>query len=221
MTSWPGIVSLTATALLLAGCNLTTDQPLRAELDQCKATLGEARNENKRLTEQLQRQDERILSLMALGDKRLEQLYQVTNITLGDYTGGVNTEGKDGHNAVKVYLLPMDQDGSIIKAAGSVRIQLFDLSAPADRNLIGQCDFGIDEVRKHWSSGFMTYHFSFVCPWKEGVPPHEDVTVRVEFTDYLTGKHLTTQKVVKVKPASPSRPATASSPQPTASSPDK
>jgi hypothetical protein len=210
MTACPGRIGLLAAlALVLAGCDLQQDQTrLRDELAKSNAALNEARNENKRLGEHVARQDERILSLMALGDKRLDQLFHVTNISLGDYTGGVSTDGKDGHNAVKVYLLPMDQDGSIIKATGSVKIQLFDLAAPGDQNLIGQCEFPIEEVRKHWSGGFMTYHYSFVCPWKEGARPHEDVTIRVEFVDYLTGKHLVTQKVVKVKPTTPTQPAT-------------
>lgn len=217
--------SLFALAAILAagGCQLI-DEPkkLQDELAKSTAALNEAKNENKRLAEQVRRQDERILSLMALGEKRLEKLYYVTSIALGDYTGGISTDGSDWHDAVKVFLLPTDQDGAVLKAAGSVKIQLYDLAAASDQNLIGECEYGIDEVRKHWSSGFLTYHFSFVCPWKKGLRPHEDVTVRVEFVEYLTGKHLTAQKVVKVKPAPaggpvnpappPSRPTTESMP---------
>ena len=204
---------------LLAGCQYF-EQPnkLQQELDKTTTALNEAKNENKRLSEQLQKQDERILSLMNLGDKRLEKLYYVQKVDLGDYTGGISSDGGDQQDAVKVFLLPTDQDGAVIKAAGSVKIQLFDLAAPAEQNLIGECEFPIDEVRKHWSSGFLTYHYSFVCPWKKTVLPHEDLTVRVEFVDYLTGKHLTAQKVVKVKPAPakpvnplPTQPASAAS----------
>lgn len=201
---------LLLTVAALSGCTMVPKSQYNESQDQLAkstAALGEARNEVKRLSEHVARQDERILSLLTLGDKRLDKLNAVTSISLGNYTGAIASEGKDATDAVKVYLLPMDSDGAVVKAAGEVKIQLFDLAAPADQNLIGQCEYDVDEVRKHWASGFLTYHYSFVCPWKQGLRPHEDLTVRVEFVDYLTGTHFTTQKVVKVTPLPASSPA--------------
>ncbi|MFB3891241.1 MAG: hypothetical protein ACE15C_04365 [Phycisphaerae bacterium] len=169
-----------------------------------------ATNENKRLSEQIAEQDKRILSLMALGDKRLDKLFHVKSVDLGSMTGGINTTGRQdaGDDAIKVYVLPMDQDGSIIKAAGDVKVQLFDLAAPPDDNLVGECQWPVDQIGKFWSSGFFTYHYSFICPFKV-TPKHAEITVRVEFTDYLTGKHYTAQKVCKIKlpPAPETQPA--------------
>ena len=48
-------------------------------------------------------------------------------------------------------------------------------------------------------SGFMTNYYSFICPWKSSPPAHEEITVRVEFVDYLTGKSFTAQKTCKLQ----------------------
>jgi hypothetical protein len=157
-------------------------------------------------------QQKQIRSLQALGGaKRLEKIYNVSKIAIGRYTGGVDTDGVVGHDAIKVFLRPIDQDGSTLKAAGDVKIQIFDLALPEKEVLIGEYKWPVDKISKQWSGGFMTYHFSFVCPWKKASPPkHKKLTVRVEFLDYLTGKIFVAQKVceVRVKPT----PTTATKP---------
>ncbi|MGB2821663.1 MAG: hypothetical protein WBF17_11820, partial [Phycisphaerae bacterium] len=137
-------------------------------------------------------------NLLALGEKRLEKLYLVQRIRLGSATGGINLDEDPAHDGVKVFLEPIDQHGSVIKAPGEVTIQLYDLAAPEKENLLGEYRFGLDETAGHWSSGFLAYHYSFVCRWKSAPPGHEEVTVRVEFLDYLTGRKHTAQKLCKV-----------------------
>ncbi len=140
----------------------------------------------------------------------MENLFHVTGITLGKYTAGVDLDGKGSHNGIRVYLTPIDRDGHAIKAAGAVKIQLFDLAAK--ENLLVEYDFPVEKISERWAAGFMTYHYRFDCPWPTP-PEHEDITVRAEFTDYLTGKTFTAQKVCTVKLA-PSATATAPATQP-------
>ena len=112
----------------------------------------------------------------------------------------MDLDGREGHEGIKVFLRPLDADESVIKAAGDVKIQLYDLAAPKGRNLIGEYVWSAEKISQQWSSSAFTYHYSFECPWKKGaVPKHEEITVRVEFTDYLTGKVFSTQKICKVK----------------------
>lgn len=160
-----------------------------------------------RLQRELAARQRRIDALLALGDKRLEKLYLVQRVRLGSGTGGVDLDDKAGDDAVKVYLEPIDQHGSVIKAPGEVTIQLYDLAAPAGKNLAGEYRFDLDATAKAWSSGFLAYHYRFTCRWKPAPPAHDQVTVRAEFLDYLTGKKHTAQTVCKVRP--PVRPSTA------------
>jgi len=171
---------------------------LRKDLESARAETKAARQAVTEAGSELARRQKRIDTLVGLGPDRLKKLYYAKSIKLGQYTGGADLDGQAGDDGVKVFLRPIDSNGDTIKAAGTVTVQLYDLAQPADKTLIGEYKWSVDEVAKAFSGGFMTYHFSFTCPWKSGPPKHAGITVRVEFIDYLTGKTLSTQKVCKV-----------------------
>lgn len=156
--------------------------------------------DNLRLRAKLAERDRQIDTLQKLGDKRLDELFYVKRISLGRHTGAVDLDGKEGIDGIKVYLKPIDQDGSVIKAAGSVTVQLFDLASKKDSNLIATHNFSTEQVAKTWSSGFLAYHYSLECPWRDAPPEGNHITVRVTFTEYLTGKSFTAQKLCDVSP---------------------
>jgi hypothetical protein len=200
-----------AIALLLAalpwGCmDQQPPEPAADRQEQLRQEAQGLREELAAARKRLAERDKQVSSLLALGDKRLEKLYVVQRISLGMATGGIDLDGKAGDEGVKVYLQPIDQHGSVLKAPGEVTIQLYDLAAPAKQNLVGECRFDLDETSKAWSSGFLTYHYSFTCRWKAAPPEHDEITVRVEFLDYLTGKTYTAQKPCKIeRPVKPGR----------------
>ena len=198
------LIAMLAAAAAFTGCMVPKNdlETANEKLRQAERQIAELRSDNADLTGELAAQRKRAESLMKLGDKRLEAIFHVERIQLGRYTGGIDTDDKPGHDAIKVYLDPIDADGSTIKAAGDVTIQLFDLAADPKANLLGEYRWRVAEISKQWSSGFVAYHYSFVCPFKSP-PAHEELTIRVQFVDYLTGKTFTAQKLVKVVLASP------------------
>ncbi|MBS3733461.1 MAG: hypothetical protein KGY99_00860 [Phycisphaerae bacterium] len=202
MTRTAGMTALLSALLAAGGCEpgvSATNGPASADeqIASLRTDLATLRETNRGLRRDLVAKRERIDTLLRLGDKRLNKLFHVTRITLGRYTGGVDTDDAPGHDAIKVFLRPHDADGSTIKAAGDVAVELYDLAADEGDQRIGTYRWSVDELSAQWSSGFMTYHFSFVCPWDER-PAHDEITVRVEFVDYLTGKTHTAQKVCTV-----------------------
>jgi hypothetical protein len=153
----------------------------------------------KELEETIGRQNQQITELQNLGPKRLDKLFYVTGLELGRRSGGLDTDGKDGDDGVMVYLQPVDRDGHVIKAAGEATIQLYDLANKPDENMIGEYRWPLDELGKRWAGGFLgSSQFSLMCPWLHGPPAHDQLTIRVTFIDYLTGKTFTAQKVVTV-----------------------
>lgn len=198
-------LSAWAAAIFCSGCNAFVDQ---AKYDQLQKQLIPLQDENRKLKDQnaglvadVVDKRKQIDSLIGLGTRRIELVTHATGIELGDATGAYNADATSKvPNSVKVYLLPKDAEDSVVKAAGTLQIKLFDLNAPDGQNLIGQVDFMPEQMAKNWYSGFfsMTYHYSFVCPWKR--PPSKgEVHIRVEFTDYLTGKHLVAEKTITVQ----------------------
>ncbi len=190
-----------AAVFFCAGCLQTESQTkienLQKELDLSKAREKELTTQVEKLTADTDRQKEQIETLQNLGPDRLKKLFVVDQVQLGRYTGGIDTDKKPGQDAVKVFVMPVDQAGSVIKSAGEVKIQLFDLAEPESERLIAEFDYPVDKIGEHWSSGFMAYHYSFECPLPNR-PKNPDITVRVEFIDYLTGKTFTAQKLIKL-----------------------
>ncbi|MCK4623714.1 MAG: hypothetical protein KAV00_00245 [Phycisphaerae bacterium] len=202
-TKLPATICLCLVGALTAGCAPPPQTPTPATLlRQCRMENEKLKTDIQDMQMELLARQKQIQTLQGLGEKRLELLFSVTNIKLGKYTAGVNLDDKPGHDGVRIYLTPIDADGHAIKAAGAVKIQLFDLAAKAGENLVSACDFPVDKIAERWSAGFMTYHYRFECRWKTP-PKHDEITVRVEFTDYLTGKTFTTQKVCEIKLMAP------------------
>jgi hypothetical protein len=203
------VACLLCLALAQCACNDARFVQLNEELVKC-------RNDNERLTKEnsdLQKSkgelDKQVSTLCSLGrEKRLEWLFYPKTVDIGRESAGIDYDGKGTDGGIRVYLNPIDKDGSIIKAAGSARIEFFDLSLPGD-NRIATYDFPVESIGKQWESGFITYHYRFDCKWQHGRPEHPDITVVATFDDYLTGKTFTSQKVVTVRLGPTSQPATA------------
>src|SRR4029453_13122991 len=101
----------------------------------------------------------------------------------------------------KVYLVPTDQRGDLLKAAGSFAIDAYDLSLPASENQLGHWEVGAEEAGNNWFGNPVMYGYTFTFPWQRA-PRSDRATVRVTFTDALTGRQFTAQKDVEVKPPS-------------------
>jgi hypothetical protein len=209
---------LSLLAAWTAGCEPTVP---KAKFDQLNQTWLDTLRDNRELTrsnqqlgETIGRQNQQIATLQHLGDKRLEKLYYVTDLELGRRSGGIDRDGQAGDDAVIVYLQPVDREGAVIKAAGDVTIQLYDLANPPAENLIGEYHWSVDELGQTWAGGFLgSSQFSLLCPWPDGPPAHGQITIRATFTDYLTGRTFTAQKTVTVHlPGAP--PASKTEPPP-------
>jgi hypothetical protein len=185
----------------MAGCVMliacTPQRPVRLDANML-LEIEQLRTRNEELCKQLSQRDEQILALQNLGDKRLGQLYTVRRISLASGTGGASTGDKPGDDAVKVNVAPIDQYGSVLKAAGSVKVQVFDLAAPQAKNLLAECNYDPNAAAKNWVSGLFSSYYGFTLPLPAEPPAHGELTVRAEFTEYLTGKTFTAQQVIKV-----------------------
>ena len=190
------VAALILLSSLAAGCLSSGGQGDRQEEE---ARRGQENSRLRReLAEAQQRmadQQEQIATLLDLGSHRLERIFHVERIRLGRFTSGYDDDGEPGYDGVKVFLQPIDGSGSVLKAAGEVKIQLVDLAAPEGSTELGAYQFDLDAVATRWFSGAFTYHFSFLCPWRDRRPAGKEVTVRAVFTDYLTGKTFTAQRL--------------------------
>ncbi len=190
--------------LCVTGC--TPGVPAEKFRDvQAKLLLAE--EQVKRLESQLADQQETIRNLQAqivklrqIKSDSIDDLIVPVKIELERLSGGYDNDGKVGDDGIVLYVQPVDADGHIVKAAGTLDIELFDLQAPSGQQRIAPYQFDAKTTRSKWYGRMWTNHFTVYCPWPPGKPPaHDLVTANVVFTDLLTGRSLKAQAAYKIK----------------------
>jgi hypothetical protein len=191
--------------VLLGGCFGKPNQAnieLRKQIQSLEAKNAELQRQHEADQATITGLKSQVGTIPTLPEDRLEKLYTVHGIQIGRLTGGVDLDGnRPGDEALKVQVVPTDDDGEPIKAVGSFVIEAFDLAAPDPR--IGRWEIGVDEAKKSWFGGKLLYDYIFTLPWQQRVPQHSDLTVKVTFTDELTHRQFTAQRQVKVNPPPP------------------
>lgn len=186
---------------LVGGCELfqpNETDVLRQRVNHLEREVGRLEREGVTKDQTIEDLKLQVQRLQKLGTRRLEQLYYPESIELEQLTGGYDEDGRPGDDGVVVYLRPLDRTGDVIKAAGDLKIELFDLAQPDGLEKIGEYIFPVADMEKNWFGRFMTNHYTLRCPWQNGPPAHRDITVRATFVDYLTGRQLSTAREIKV-----------------------
>lgn len=168
--------------------------------------IDELRLTNTQLTQQIEQSDaekarlkKQIGVLAGLEPKvRFEHLYDLQQVKITRYTG-LYDKDKDGKKEkLIVYLQPFDKEGDIVKATGAVDVQLWDLNKEQSKALVGQWRVEPDELKKLWFSTLVTINYRLTFDVSDKVETFEEpLTVKVTFTDYLSGKVFDEQKVIK------------------------
>ena len=110
---------------------------------------------------------EQAAALFSLKEIRLSRLM----------TGGIDTDGFPGDDTLSLVLEPHDQQGDVLKAPGTITIELLDLSlAQVDRR-IGYWTFDLETALKHWQGGLFGTGYHFKLPWQRGYPRHPNLSL--------------------------------------------
>jgi len=164
---------------------------LRQDKEQFARQLKTCHTENEQLKKQLQR-----LARLP-SDVKFENLNCVQTVEIGRYTGFYDKDNDDRKEKLIVYIQPIDPTGDIVKAAGSVQVQLWDLNKKAANALLGQWRVEPEELKKLWFATLLTINYRLTFDVEALIEQIEEpVTVKIAFTDYLTGKVFTDQKPV-------------------------
>lgn len=172
-------------------------EQLTQEKAQLQEQVDQSESENEKLKEQVQ-----VLSGLP-EDVKLENLYSLQKIKIGRYTGFFDKDkDKDGtREKLIVYVQPVDEDGDAIKATGAVNVQLWDLDRADGEALLGEWDVKPGELKEMWFKTLLTVNYRLMFGAPETVENlDEQLTVKVTFTDYLSGKIFKEQKIIKPRP---------------------
>ncbi|MBC8109293.1 MAG: hypothetical protein H7Z14_22095 [Anaerolineae bacterium] len=196
--------------LFLPGCSKpnAANITLRKENQELQSRIEQLELARKTDTNALRAAEESKGTLQTLPHDRLAKLFAANDLKIGRLTGGARLKADSkSDDALKVYVVPTDETGDDVKAAGSFIVEAFDLNAP-NSPLVARWEFSTDEARKHWYGHALLYEYVLPLPLKT-IPRHEMLTLKVTFIDELTQRRLEAQRVVKLTlaPTSATHPA--------------
>lgn len=168
---------------------LTTEKTdLQNQLEQAKAQNA-----------QLLKQTESLAKLP--GEKRADAIYHIKAVKLGRFTNFYDddkTSRATGKKKLVVYIEPIDETGDAVKAGGIIEIQLWDLNKKENEARLAQWRVEPNELKTLWLTGMLSssYRLSFDAA---GIVDKFDkpLTVKVNFTDYLSGAIFTEQFIIR------------------------
>lgn len=194
------VVVVAAAALVAGGCGSPNVASIRVrrENQELRNKIAELERREQGHLAQIRSLESNATTVPSLPSERLDTLFTTHGLRFGRLTGGADLDREaPGHEGLKVYVVPTDGHGQPLKAAGSFVVEAFDLAKGKDHR-VGRWEFPLDQAEKNWFGQAMLYTYVLTAPWPDGRrPEHEDLTLRVTFTDALTGRTFTEQKVVK------------------------
>lgn len=168
-----------------------------AKLEQEKAGLTGDVQQHRAEIEQLRAQ---VRSLSALPKDQSNNPYEVMTIRIAKISNFFDKDSDGKQEKLVVYVEPIDIEGDVIKAAGTMAVQLWNLNNPSSEALLGEWQVQPAELRKLWFNSLATTAYRLTFDRPEGLEVlSEPLTVKVSFTDYLTGESFRVQQVIKPK----------------------
>ena len=185
---------------LITGCDNNTKKISQKEknlkLEQENEQLQKQIETSQQANEKLKRQ---ITVLSELSPEvRLEQLYDIHHVTIGKYTD-LYDKDKDGKKEkLIVYIQSIDAEGDVIKASGSVDVQLWDLNRDESEAMLGEWHVKPEQLKELWFATVVTQNYRLMFDVGNIIENFEEpLTVKATFTDYLSVKVFKEQKVIK------------------------
>ncbi len=185
---------------LVVGCQKSNEdtalivqmEQLTQQNEQLQEQVDQSKTENKKLKEQVQ-----VLSGLP-EDVKLENLYSIQRVRIGRLSGFFDKDKDGKREKMIVYVTPIDKEGDGIKVTGAANVQLWDLNKASGEALLGEWDVEPDELKKAWFKTLLAVNYRLVFDIPDTVKSFdEQLTARVTFTDYLSGKVFKAQKVIK------------------------
>ena len=165
------------------------------QLGQEKVTL---REQNEKLQSENEELKKQIQTLSAIDPQiRAEAVATMKKIDIGKRSGLFDKDSDGIKEKLIVYVRPSDETGDTVKTPGSVEVQLWDLDSESSEAMLASWQLGPEQIKTLWASTLMTNYYRLTFDVSEILDGQaQELTVKVRFTDYMTGKSLTAQKVI-------------------------
>ncbi len=203
------LVVATLSVATLAGCAGTKERDVlesrlrhqedmlasyQAQIDRAKTELDIARRESASLRQQLASGEDEVAPT-----EHVDASFRATGLEFSTLmTGGTNINSSPGDDGLTVVLLPKDPDGAVVKVAGTIEIEAFDLARSEGAQRIGHWTYDAGESHEYWHQGVIQSGYQFELPWQE-IPQAEKILLHGRLVA-IDGRQFDTTHTVSIEP---------------------
>ncbi|HEX8324385.1 MAG TPA: hypothetical protein VF595_10790 [Tepidisphaeraceae bacterium] len=192
-------MSLLAAGLMLpaAGCfkPSAANIALRKQVQEQSRQIEQLSRQHSADLASLEVQGDGPASRPALSPALAADVFTTHGVRLGRLTRSSQAGAASGGDGLVVHVIPTDDSGDDLKAAGAVTVEAFDLADAGRR--VGHWSFTPAQTRAFWNGSGLRYEYVVPCPWPQK-PNARELTVKVTFVDALTGRSFSAQQVVSL-----------------------
>ena len=184
-----------------AGCENDNRSPLREKVKSLTKEKSVLSYELKTVEAEKAELQQQVQVLSGLEPAvKVTSLYNLVGLKIGRFTNVYDRDKDGSEETLLVYIQPIDEQGDIIKAAGTVDVELWDISRESSEAKLGVWHITTDELKKLWLKTLLSvsYRLEFDVSGMVGEFA-EPLTVKVTFTDYLAGKVFKEQFIIEPK----------------------
>ncbi len=199
MTKWIlRCIIVTLAVVLTGGCGIGKN-PLLGDIDNLK-------NENTELSlkvQSLQQENvqltDQVNTLSSLDkDVRLNSLDTLDKIRIAKRTGLYDKDEDGTRETLAVYIETLDTAQDFIKAVGTAQVELWDLDANPTAAKLAEWSLTPEQLHPLWGGNVFAGYYRLSFPVAGIVTGQEKtLTVKVTFTDTLSGKVLRDQTTIE------------------------
>jgi len=191
--------------LCLAGCRSNCDL-VEAELRTRDIQLADLRTERESLIAHNEALQHELIALRGgtvtkLPLQEAAPTHTLHSLVLGRQTGGLDSDGKPGDEALQVLVEPRDGDGHTVMAAGTLTVRAAEIVREGLKKPLCSWEVTGDALRHSWKNGLLTTGYYLVLPWKTW-PSSDKVRVIAQLT-LGDGRVFEAEKDVTVRPVPP------------------
>lgn len=186
------LLSVVFPLILLAGCE--EKQKLQADKPILESTV---QRENEKLAAENAQLKSQVETLMSIDKQaRIDAISIASQIELTNRSGLYDKNDDGKKETLVVYLKTIDDMGDVVKAPGAVTVELWNLNAKPENALMGKWTVEPEKLKKSWSGSLMTNYYKLQFDLSSILTGNEpELTIKAEFTDYISGKILKSQVV--------------------------
>jgi FtsZ-binding cell division protein ZapB len=184
--------------LLTCGCDRDLTPSYQKQIAELKEENQQLSKETTGLKEENLKLNEQVETLSGFeSGERQKALPTLSKIAIAKRSGFVDKDDDNVKEKLVVYVKPYDSNLDVIKAAGSVTVQLWDLEQTSAKAMLKEWVIAPQELSKMWMGAFMTDYYRLLFDVDpSGLKVGREYTIKVTFTDYISGKVFKEQKVV-------------------------